>query len=163
MVNGIDLDDRFGDFYRVYSELRAWKELTLFTICIFFVSLPSLPPPRHPFPPPSSWNSKPDPDAIYLNLLNLLALKSDQHLISPFSNATESFIKIMRIKKMIANPRTFDYYTNSPCQYQTTSMEKCTENIDTDVVCKGLRFTQPDYQNWYNVFMRKKRCNIVCL
>ena len=133
MVNGIDLDDRFGDFYRVYSELRAWKELTLFTICIFLVSLPSLPSPLHPFPPPSSWNSKPDPDAIYFNLLNPLALKSDQHLISPFSNATESFIKIMRIKKMITNPRTFDYYTNSPCQYQTTSIEKCMENIDTDV------------------------------
>ena len=132
MVNGIDLD-RFGDFYRVDSELRVWKELTLFTICFFFVFLLSLPSPLHPFPPTSSWNSKPDPDAIYFNLLNPLALKSDQHLTSPFSNATESFIKIMRIKKMIANPRTFDYYTNSPCQYQTTSIEKCMENIDTDV------------------------------
>ena len=133
MFNGIDLDDRFGDFYRVYSELRAWKELTLFTICFLFVSLPSLPSPLHPFPPTSSWNSKPDPDAIYLNLLNPLALKSDQHLISPYSNIAELFIKVMRIKKMIANLGSSDCYMNSPCQYQKISVEKSTENIDTDV------------------------------
>ena len=132
VVNGIDLD-RFGDFYRVQSELRAWKGTDIVYNLHLFRFSPLPPPPLHPFPPPSSWNSKPDPDAIYFNLLNPLALKSDQHLISPFSNAAGSFIKIMRIKKMIANPRTFDYYTNSPCQYQTTSIEKCMENIDTDV------------------------------
>ena len=38
----------------------------------------------------------------YINPLNT---KSDQHLISPYSNTAESFIKIMRMKEMIANLR----------------------------------------------------------
>ena len=42
---------------------------------------------------------------------------SDLHLISPYSNTTESFIKIMRIKEMITNLRSFDFLTNSPGQY----------------------------------------------
>ena len=33
----------------------------------------------------------------------------DQHLISPYNNTAELFIKIMRIKKMIANLRICDY------------------------------------------------------
>ena len=40
--------------------------------------------------------------------LNLLNPKSDQHVISPYSNTAESFIKIMRIKEMIANPKSYD-------------------------------------------------------
>ena len=31
--------------------------------------------------------------------------KGDQYLISPYSNTAKSFIKIMRIKEMIANLR----------------------------------------------------------
>ena len=38
----------------------------------------------------------------YINPLNT---KSDQHLISPYSNTAESFIKLMRMKEMIANLR----------------------------------------------------------
>ena len=34
--------------------------------------------------------------------------KSDEHLISPYSNIAEPFIKMMRIKEMIANLRGFD-------------------------------------------------------
>ena len=64
----------------------------------------------------------------YLNLrlpvhLNHLNPKSDQHLISPYINTVESFIMIVRIKEIIANLRSFDFYTNSPCQYQ----RKCVE------------------------------------
>ena len=38
----------------------------------------------------------------YINPLNT---KNDQHLISPYSNTAESFIKIMRMKEMIAHLR----------------------------------------------------------
>ena len=38
----------------------------------------------------------------------LSPLKSDQHVISPYSNTAESFIEIMRIKEMITNLRSFD-------------------------------------------------------
>ena len=37
------------------------------------------------------------------------SFKSDQHLISPYINAAESFIMMMRIKEMISNLRNFDY------------------------------------------------------
>ena len=50
--------------------------------------------------------------------LNSLDPKSDQHLISPYSNTAKSFIKIMQIKEMITNTRSFDLQINSPCQYQ---------------------------------------------
>ena len=59
-------------------------------------------------------------------------LKSDQYLISPYSNAVESFIKIMRINEMIGNLISFDLQMNSPCQYQKRHMEKSRENMDTD-------------------------------
>ena len=65
--------------------------------------------------------------------LNSLDPKSDQHLISPYSNTAKSFIKIMRIKEMITNTRSFDLQINSPCQYQKKQIEKSMENVDTDV------------------------------
>ena len=34
---------------------------------------------------------------------------SDQHLVSPYNNTDESFIKIMRTRQMITNLRSFDY------------------------------------------------------
>ena len=40
--------------------------------------------------------------------LNPWILKSDQHLISPYNNTAKPFIKIMSIKEMIANLRSFD-------------------------------------------------------
>ena len=43
----------------------------------------------------------------------------------------ESFIKIMKIKEMIA--RSFDCSTTSPCQYIRKHTEKSMENMDTDV------------------------------
>ena len=64
---------------------------------------------------------------------NPLAPRSDQHLFPPYRNTAESFIKITRIKKMIANPRRFDCYMNSPSQYQRISIEESMENIDTDI------------------------------
>ena len=42
----------------------------------------------------------------YVNPLNP---KSDQNIISPYCNPAESFIKIVRIKEMIANLRGFYY------------------------------------------------------
>ena len=59
-----------------------------------------------------------------LNLFNPLDLRSGQHLISPYSYTTESFIKITRIKEMIAYLRGSDCQTNSPCQSQRKWIEK---------------------------------------
>ena len=70
---------------------------------------------------------------IELNLFNPLDLRSGQHLISPYSYTTESFIKITRIKEMIAYLRGSDCQTNSPCQSQRKWIEKIMENMDTDV------------------------------
>ena len=70
-------------------------------------------------------------------VLRLINLKRDQHLISPYINAAGSFIKIMRMKKVIANLRGFDCYMNSPFQYQRTSVEKSIENMETDVRVKN--------------------------
>ena len=41
-------------------------------------------------------------------LLSPLHSMSDQHLISPSSNTAESFIKVMKIKEMMSNLRSFD-------------------------------------------------------
>ena len=59
--------------------------------------------------------------------------KRGQHLISSYRNTAEPFIKIMRIKKMTANLRSFDLQINSPCQYQKKHIEKSVENIDNNV------------------------------
>ena len=64
-------------------------------------------------------------------LFDPLNPKSDQHLISPYSNIAKPFIK--RVKEMIANLRSIDLQMNSPCQYQKKHMVKRTENMDTDV------------------------------
>ena len=65
--------------------------------------------------------------------LNLLNPKSDQYLISPYSKNAESFIKIMRIKEMIANLTSFDLQMNSSCQYHKKHVKKSMEKMDTDV------------------------------
>ena len=70
-------------------------------------------------------------------VLRLIHLKSDLHLISPYSNAAGSFIKITRMNKVIANLRGFDCYMNSPFQYQRTSVEKSIENMESDVMVKN--------------------------
>ena len=63
------------------------------------------------------------------SLINPLNPKSDQHVISPYSNTAESFIKIMKIEELITNLRSFDLKMNSPCQYQNKIYrEKCGEN-----------------------------------
>ena len=54
--------------------------------------------------------------AMPLQAFNHLNPKSDQHLISPCSNSVELFTKIMRIKEMITNLRSFDLQMNSLCQ-----------------------------------------------
>ena len=59
--------------------------------------------------------------------------KSGQHLISSYRNTAEPFIKIMRIKKMTANLRSFDLQINYPCLYQNKHIEKSVENINSDV------------------------------
>ena len=55
----------------------------------------------YPSPGPSTVN-------WYQVRVNPLNPNNDQHLISPNSNDAELVIKIMRIKDMIANPRSFD-------------------------------------------------------
>ena len=64
---------------------------------------------------------------------------SDQHLISPNNNTSESFIKIMRIKEMITNLRSFDCSTNSPSQQQRTCLANSMENMHSDVRVTVLR------------------------
>ena len=60
--------------------------------------------------------------------------KSGQHLISSYRNTSEPyFIKIMRIKEMTANLRSFDLQINSPCLYQKKHIGKSVENMDNDV------------------------------
>ena len=43
----------------------------------------------------------------YLHSINSLNPKSNQHLISPYNITPESHIKVMRIKEMITNQRSF--------------------------------------------------------
>ena len=64
---------------------------------------------------------------------------SDQHLISPYKNTYESFIKVMRIKEMITNLRSFDCSTNSPSQQQRTCLVNSMENMHSDVRVTVLR------------------------
>ena len=45
-------------------------------------------------------------------------LLTNQHLISPNNDTTKSFMKTTRVKEMIANLRSFDWWNNFPCQYQ---------------------------------------------
>ena len=68
----------------------------------------------------------------WLLTLNPLNPKSDQYLISPYSNTAEPFIKNMRVKEMITKLKNFDCSTNSPSQYQRKCIEKGKENVDTD-------------------------------
>ena len=42
------------------------------------------------------------------NIVNPFNPKSDKYLISPYNKTAESFIKIVRIKEMNANLRSFD-------------------------------------------------------
>ena len=65
--------------------------------------------------------------------LTPLNLKNDQYLISPYSNTTESFIEVMRIKDMITKLRSFNSQTNSLGLYHRKCIENSMENIDTDV------------------------------
>ena len=57
------------------------------------------------------WNEEKDD---FYHSSNPLYPESDQHLISVYSNTAESFIKITRIKKMITNLRSFDWWNKSP-------------------------------------------------
>ena len=59
--------------------------------------------------------------------------KSNKHLISPYRNTAESFIKVMRIKEMITTLRSFYFLTNSPLQYQKKCIEKSKENVRNGV------------------------------
>ena len=59
--------------------------------------------------------------------------QSDQHLISQYINTAQSFTKITRIEEMIINLRSYNYVTNSPCQYQRKCIESSLENMDTEV------------------------------
>ena len=66
-------------------------------------------------------------------------LKSDQYLISPYSNAVKPFIKIMRINEMIGNLISFDLQMNSPCQYQKRQLWRKGRRIWILILgCKGL-------------------------
>ena len=66
----------------------------------------------------------------YINHLNA---KSDWHPSSPHNSTAKSSIIIMRIQRMIANPRSFDYQMISPCQYQKECIEESMEKMDVDV------------------------------
>ena len=68
--------------------------------------------------------------ALFLNPLNT---KSDLHLISPYNVTPESHVKVVRIKEMITNWRSFDWQTNSPCQHLRKCIKNSMENMHTDV------------------------------
>ena len=53
------------------------------------------------------WYTPKESCKVSLMTVNFLNPKSDQHLISPYSNTTELFIKIVGIKEMITNLRSF--------------------------------------------------------
>ena len=73
-----------------------------------------------------------------------MLIMSDQHLISPYSKTTVLFIKIMRIKEMVANLRSFDCLTNSPCRYQ----RKCKRAVwRIYILGEGVK----DYPNKINI------------
>lgn len=65
--------------------------------------------------------------------VNPLNPKSDQNIISPYCNPAESFIKIVRIKEMIANLSSFDCETNSTNSYQRKCKANSVENMNADV------------------------------
>ena len=48
-------------------------------------------------------------------------------------NTAESFFKIVRINDMIANPGSFDRFTNSPFKYKRKYKEKDIKNMYSDV------------------------------
>ena len=60
---------------------------------------------------------------LVFHVLNHSNPKNDQHLISPYSKTAESFTKIMRMKEMLTNLRSFDLQMNSICQYQKKHIE----------------------------------------
>ena len=84
--------------------------------------------------------------------------KSGQHLISSYRNTAESyFIKIMRIKEMTANLRSFDLQINSPCQYQKKHIGKSVENMDNDVRVQRV------IKHSNNSSEKKKKPSFFCL
>ena len=46
---------------------------------------------------------------VHICLFNPMNPGSDQYLISPYNNTAESFIKVMRIRQMIINLRSFAF------------------------------------------------------
>ena len=81
------------------------------------------------------WNISAKDLLFHVNLasFNPFNPKSNKHLISPYRNTAESFIKVMRIKEMITNLRSFYFLTNSPLQYQKKCIEKSKENVRNGV------------------------------
>lgn len=72
----------------------------------------------------------------------------DQHVTSPDSDTTEPFVKIMRITEMIANARSSDCSTISPCQHQGKFITK--EYGEYGYWCLGVKgewssFTSPPF------------------
>ena len=82
-----------------------------------------------------------------LHYLNPLNPKNDQHLTSPYSNTTESFTKLMRIKEMITNLRSIDLQMNSLFQYHKKHTKNSMENMDTDVRVSRVKHL---HIQWYN-------------
>ena len=61
--------------------------------------------------------------------INTLNPWGDQHLISPFRNKANSLFKIMSIKEMITNLRSFDCKINSRYQYHKDCKDERLENV----------------------------------
>ena len=81
------------------------------------------------------WNISAEDLLFHVNSasFNPFNSKSNKHLISPNRNTAESFTKVMRIKEMITNLRSFYFLTNSPLQYQKKCIEKSKENVHNGV------------------------------
>ena len=80
---------------------------------------------------------------------------SDQHLISPYRNITESFTKIIRTKEVIANQSSFDCSRNSPCLYQRKCIENSMENMDTDVRVERANTSVSSAHHHKTILIRK--------
>ena len=70
-------------------------------------------------------------------------LLTNQHLISPNNDTTKSFMKITRVKEIIANLRSFIDERIFPCQYpKEIYTGKRMENMDTNVRVTRVKATE---------------------
>ena len=95
-----------------FNELNTHPASAFLKFSVVFISIDQWRASLSPHGPMSVSQQRrtyPSPDPSTVNWYQVrVNPNNDQHLISPNSNDAELVIKIMRIKDMIANPRSFD-------------------------------------------------------